>query len=96
MCVAPDPPEIGSSPEWHCLRSEATRPPISGFIGSWQGNLALNKGPGPVCQQCDDLTEERVKLQLDVKMTRKGSGDLEFLTAAKKRHGNAMKQEALL
>lgn len=59
--------------------------PISGFMGSWQRNLALNKGPGLVCQQFDDLTVERVKLQADLKMTRKGSRGLEFSTVAKKR-----------
>lgn len=52
----------------------------------WQRNLALNKASGPVCQHFDDLTVERVKLRDDLKMTRKGFHDPEFLIATKKRH----------
>lgn len=59
---SPRPPEIGRVA---VSQVRGYKTPISGFMGSWQRNRALNKDPGLVCQQFDDLTVERVKLQAD-------------------------------
>lgn len=61
---------------------------------SWQPYLS---SPTLEAQGSNDLMAERVKLQADLKMTQKGSHDLEFLTVAKKRHVRGdVKHEAWL